>query len=61
MIEIGVFALHEGSESSSRDLYVQKHKITSGRQIIIIDVPERPSRAGIDPNHLMIELEMGIM
>ena len=58
-IGIGVFALHEGGESSSRFLYLQKHRITSGKQTIIIDVPERPSRAGIDPNHLIIDLDMG--
>ena len=34
------------------------HRIHSGRQIITVTVPRPPARAGIDPNHLLIDLEM---
>lgn len=57
-IEIGVYAPRAEGESSAKVLYLQKHRIGSGKQTIILKVSEQPGRAGIDPNHLMIDLEM---
>ncbi|MEP7337615.1 MAG: ABC transporter permease [Acidobacteriota bacterium] len=48
-IEIGVF--DEGEP------YLQKHRIGSGKQTIKVTVPQKPARAGIDPRHLLSDLE----
>ena len=47
-VEIGVFR--------DRDPYLQKQRIRSGKQTITLTVPQKPTRAGIDPNHLFSEL-----
>src|SRR5262249_16997174 len=48
-IEIGVFG--EGEP------YLQKRRIRSGKQTITVTVPQKPARAGIDPRHLLSDLE----
>jgi ABC-2 type transport system permease protein len=48
-IEIGVYG--EG------ELYLQTHRIRSGSQAITVTVPRTPTRAGIDPRHLVSDLE----
>jgi hypothetical protein len=55
-IEIGIY----GSRAKSRSLvlYHQKHRIFSGKTILSIDVPEQPGNAGIDPNHLLFDLDL---
>jgi aminopeptidase N len=56
-IEVGVFApTGEGAEFGET-LYLQKHRIRSGEQTIAVTVPREPADAGIDPFHLLIELE----
>jgi aminopeptidase N len=57
-LEIGVYGPRTENRSPSKVLYLQKHRIVSGKQTFILHVPEKPARAGIDPNHLMIDLEM---
>lgn len=57
-IEIGVYAPRGAGESSAKVLYLQKHRIGSGKQTIILNVSEQPGRAGIDPNHLLIDLNL---
>ncbi|GAB3171494.1 M1 family aminopeptidase [Telluribacter humicola] len=57
-IEIGVYAPRAEGEPSAKVLHLQKHRIRSGKQTFILNVPEQPARAGIDPNHLLIDLEM---
>ena len=47
-LEIGVF--DEGER------YLQKHRIHSGKQTIVVTVPQKPARVGIDPRHLLSEL-----
>ena len=47
-VEIGVFA---GDEP----IYLQKHRIRSGKQTITVTVPCSPTRAGIDPRFLLID------
>ena len=51
-VELGIFAAGEGG-SLGRPLYVQKHRIRSGRQTITVTVPEKPARGGIDPYNLL--------
>ena len=48
-VEIGVFG--EGEP------YMQKHRIHSGKQTITVTAPRRPTRAGIDPDNLLIDLD----
>jgi len=44
-LEMGVF----GEDES----YLQKHRVRSGQQTITLTVPRKPTRAGIDPRHLL--------
>ena len=37
-------------------VYLQKHRIRSGKQKITVMVNKEPGRAGIDPYHLLIDL-----
>lgn len=56
-IEIGIYG--SKAEGKTEELYLQKHRIQSGKQTIILNVPEQPVSAGIDPNHLLIDLDLG--
>ena len=47
-VEVGVF--DEGEP------YLEKHRIRSGKQTITVTVPHKPTRAGIDPRHLLSDL-----
>ncbi|HEX7181129.1 MAG TPA: hypothetical protein VF756_04750 [Thermoanaerobaculia bacterium] len=53
LVEVGVFAPVENVETSGKPLYVQKHRIRSGKQTVTVTVPRKPARAGIDPYHLL--------
>ena len=73
-IEVGVFAVPEKGETSDQALYMEKHRIRSGRQSLTVIVPRpayaegsgavspklreggKPTRAGIDPRHLLSDL-----
>lgn len=57
-IEIGVYAPGGAGKVSAKEIYLQKHHIRSGKQIISIEVAELPGSAGIDPNHLLIDLNL---
>jgi ABC-2 type transport system permease protein len=67
LIEVGVYAPAEpergetaGAEAGAGvPLYVAMHRIRTGPQTITITVPQRPARAGIDPRHLLIDVEPG--
>ena len=48
-LEVGVF--NEGEPS------LEKFRIHSGTQTITVRVPQKPVRAGIDPRHLLSDLE----
>ena len=52
-VELGVFADAKPGESLGQPLYVQKHRIHSGRQTITVTVPGKPARGGIDPYNLL--------
>ena len=51
-VEIGVFA---GDEP----MYLQKHRIRSGKLTITVTVPSSPTRAGIDPRFLLVDWATG--
>ncbi|HUP89994.1 MAG TPA: M1 family aminopeptidase, partial [Longimicrobiales bacterium] len=51
MIELGVFA--DAERGLGKTLYLQKHRIRTGRQTIKIVVHEKPARGGIDPYNLL--------
>ncbi|WP_439882783.1 ABC transporter permease/M1 family aminopeptidase [Pontibacter sp. MBLB2868] len=57
-IEIGVFAPAKEGEKLGKPLYLQKHRIGSGKQKITVRVPRKPSRVGVEPNNLLIDWEM---
>lgn len=58
-IEIGIFAPAGKGGQSGKPLYLQKHRIKSGKQKITVTVTQKPAIAGIDPNHLLIDLLIG--
>jgi ABC-type transport system involved in multi-copper enzyme maturation permease subunit len=57
-VELGVFApTQEQAAHFGETLYLQKHRIRSGRQTITVRVPRKPADAGIDPYHLLPDPE----
>jgi ABC-2 type transport system permease protein len=56
LVEIGVFARSDG-DGLGTPLYLQRHRIRSGKQTITITVPREPGRAGIDPYGKLIGRE----
>jgi ABC-2 type transport system permease protein len=52
-VEIGIFAPAGPGESLGKPLYVQKHRVRSGRQTITVMVPNKPAWGGIDPYNLL--------
>ncbi len=57
-IEIGVFAGPAEGKESDKVLYLKQHRLRTGKQTIIVTVPQQPTRAGIDPNNLLIDLKV---
>jgi aminopeptidase N len=57
-VEVGVFAPTEKGKGLGEPLYVRKHRIHSGEQTITVTVQGKPAHAGIDPNHLLIDLKI---
>lgn len=52
-LEVGLY-----EKGVNKPLYLQMHRIRSGKQIIKVTVPRKPERGGIDPNFLMIDLRL---
>jgi ABC-2 type transport system permease protein len=52
-LEVGIY---DDSNDFNKPLYLQMHRIRSGKQTIKVTVLRRPVRAGIDPNYLMIDI-----
>jgi ABC-type transport system involved in multi-copper enzyme maturation permease subunit len=52
-VDIGAF--EAGNGSSAAPLYLKRHRIRSGKQTISFIVPRKPSRAGVDPLHKLID------
>jgi ABC-2 type transport system permease protein len=57
-VEIGVFAPTEDETKPGEPLYLQMHRLITGQQTITVTVPKKPARAGIDPNHLLMDQKM---
>ncbi len=55
-VEIGVFAPVVEGEKVGKPLYLQMHRISSGKQTITVMVPTKPEHGGIDPRYLLIDL-----
>ncbi|HEY0680415.1 MAG TPA: hypothetical protein VGD17_19165, partial [Chitinophagaceae bacterium] len=58
LVEVGIFGETRPGEEPYQPIYLQKHRIRSGKQTITVTVPRKPVRAVMDPDHLMVELEM---
>ncbi|WP_400190745.1 ABC transporter permease/M1 family aminopeptidase [Hymenobacter sp. B81] len=54
-VEIGVFAPAAAGQETGKPLYRQKHQLRSGRQTIVLTLPEKPAKVGIDPRNLLID------
>lgn len=54
-VEIGVFGAPKNGKAIADPLYLQEHRIRSGRQRISVVVKGTPSRAGVDPRLLLID------
>lgn len=52
-VEIGIFAAAGPDEILGKPLYMQKHRIRSGRETVTVMVSHRPARGGIDPYNLL--------
>lgn len=53
-VEVGIFgAAESGRGELSAPLHLEKHRIRSGPQTIVVTVPRKPVLAGIDPRHLL--------
>jgi hypothetical protein len=66
LVEIGVYAAADTDAPADADgvagaegepLHLSMHRIRSGPQTITISVSARPGRAGIDPRHLLIDVQ----
>ncbi|MFD2514807.1 ABC transporter permease/M1 family aminopeptidase [Pontibacter locisalis] len=56
-IQLEIYEPVEGQEGERETLYLQKHRIHSGKQTIVVKVPRKPAYAGIDPNYLLMDLK----
>ncbi|MCB2408906.1 M1 family aminopeptidase [Hymenobacter lucidus] len=54
-VEIGVFAPAEAGKVTGKQLYLHKHLIKSGKQTIVLTLPDRPAKVGLDPRQLLID------
>jgi hypothetical protein len=53
LVEVGVYAAGEDGEP----LYLERHRLRSGAQQLRVKVAGEPASAGIDPRHLLIDVE----
>ncbi|WP_276482515.1 ABC transporter permease/M1 family aminopeptidase [Paraflavitalea pollutisoli] len=56
-IELGAFDGERPVEKGAPYLYLQRHRIHSGSQQVVVTVPRKPVWAGIDPRYLLIDLK----
>jgi ABC-type transport system involved in multi-copper enzyme maturation permease subunit len=52
-VQIGIFAPREPGERLGKPIYVRTHRIHSGKQTIVVELPQKPEAAGIDPYNLL--------
>jgi len=55
LVEIGVFAPAGNGNGPGEPLYLERHRIGSGKQTITVTVPRQPASAGIDPRGKLIQ------
>jgi hypothetical protein len=55
VVEVGIFGPAEEGETD-KPLYLGTHRLRSGAQRITVTVPRQPTRAGIDPRRLLIDV-----
>jgi aminopeptidase N len=56
LVEVGVYA--EAKDGVlGKPLYLRMHRVRSGDQRITVTVPTKPTKAGIDPRNLLIDVE----
>ena len=53
IVEIGVY----GADPEAAPLYLRTHRIREREPTITVTIPARPVRAGIDPDHLLVDDE----
>jgi ABC-2 type transport system permease protein len=53
--DLVVFPDGSADYASQEPMYERKHRIVSGAQTLVVRVPRKPARVGIDPFHLMID------
>jgi aminopeptidase N len=53
-IEVGIFT-EENTNQETEPLYLQMHRLKSGRQTITVTVPKMPAVAGLDPYNKLVE------
>jgi hypothetical protein len=58
-VQIGLFTPANDRSEVEGPIYLEMHRIRSGRQKITLTVPHKPANAGIDPNYLLFDWEMG--
>ena len=58
LIEVGAFAAGEG-EDGGPPLYLERHRLTTGKHLIQFTVPGRPATVGLDPYKKILERERG--
>ncbi|GAB3162499.1 ABC transporter permease/M1 family aminopeptidase [Telluribacter humicola] len=56
LVQIGVYGV-PGDTKTDKNLYMQPHRICSGRQRLEIEVTGKPELAGIDPNNILMDLK----
>ena len=56
-VQIGIFEAGDGQKGERETRYLKWHRIRSGEQTIVVDLPHKPAYAGIDPNHLLMDLK----
>jgi aminopeptidase N len=55
LVEVGVYAA-EKDGAQGEPLYLERHRLRSGAQSLRVRVKGEPARAGIDPRHLLIDV-----
>jgi hypothetical protein len=55
LVEVGVYAAGKDG-AQGEPLYLERHRLRSGAQSLRVRVKGEPARAGIDPRHLLIDV-----
>jgi ABC-2 type transport system permease protein len=57
LVQVEIFRPKDGQKGERETLYLQWHRIRSGKQTIVVDLPRKPVYAGIDTNNLLMDLK----